>query len=460
MYYTDYFKVNEDYAPCMTRDAINRDAQVWLNFYPHQTFVTLLKNLLESLDGGHKSLWLVGPYGTGKSHAALVLQKLFMDDESRVKEWLQIRSGLVSKEVANALMKQRSEKTLVVFDSGTAGIHTPEQFLVRIQNAIIDALKEKGCAIPAMGDLEAINARIADEEIAFFKKRDELQGKLTHLTSDIKTAGELRKRLANRDLVSGLISDVMTVLQARSIYLNLSATNLVKWVKDALSANGIPKLVFIWDEFSTYLEQNRNELKTFEEVAEAAQEGQFFFMPVTHMNLTAYMAAGSDSAKKANDRFKFCQLDMPTNTALLLAADAIKEVNASWGDERDSLWHDIQMVVQNYMVNHDQDCKANPTAFKGILPIHPMAAFVLKFLSTVVGSNQRSMFNFLKGDVGTSEFQKFIAEGGPEVKGKQFLTVDYLWHYFIERSDLGLSHDVNDVKAEFSAKAQGLDDTE
>ena len=54
---------------------------------------------------------------------------------------------------------------------------------------------------------------------------------------------------------------------------------------------------------------------------------------------------------------------MPTNTALLLAADAIKEVNASWGDERDSLWHDIQMVVQNYMVNHDQDCKANPTAF-------------------------------------------------------------------------------------------------
>ena len=460
MYYRDYFKVNEDYAPCMTRDAINRDARVWLNFYPHQTFVTLLKNLLESLDGGHKSLWLVGPYGTGKSHAALVLQKLFMDDESRVTEWLQIRSGLVSKEVANALMKQRSEKTLVVFDSGTAGIHTPEQFLVRIQNAIIDALKEKGCAIPAMGDLEAINVRIADEEIAFFKKRDELQGKLTHLTSDIKTAGELRKRLANRDLVSGLISDVMTVLQARSIYLNLSATNLVKWVKDALSANGIPKLVFIWDEFSTYLEQNRNELKTFEEVAEAAQEGQFFFMPVTHMNLTAYMAAGSDSAKKANDRFKFCQLDMPTNTALLLAADAIKEVNASWGDERDSLWHDIQMVVQNYMVNHDQDCKANPTAFKGILPIHPMAAFVLKFLSTVVGSNQRSMFNFLKGDVGTSEFQKFIAEGGPEVKGKQFLTVDYLWHYFIERSDLGLSHDVNDVKAEFSAKAQGLDDTE
>jgi hypothetical protein len=456
MFYRDYFKINQEYTSCMTRDAINHDARTWLSFYPHPTFVSLLKNLLESLDGGHKSLWLVGPYGTGKSHAALVLQKLFMDDESRVKEWLEMRKALVSQEVANALMKQRAEKTLVVFDSGATGIHTPEQFLVRIQNAIIDALKEKGCTIPSMGDLAAIEARIEEEEASFFKKRDELQGQLAHLTSDIKSAAELKKRLANKDLVSGLLSDVMTVLHARSIYLNLSAANLVKWVKDALAANGIPKLVFIWDEFSTYLEQNRNELKTFEEIAEAAQEGQFFFMPVTHMNLTAYMAAGSDSAKKANDRFKFCQLDMPTNTALLLAADAIKVTNAAWDDERDKLWHDIQGVVQSYMVNHDQDCQANPMAFKGILPIHPMAAFVLKFLSTVVGSNQRSMFNYLKGEVGTSEFQTFIAEGGPDITGMQFLTVDYLWRYFIERSDLGLIRDVNDVRAEFAAKAQGL----
>ena len=38
--------------------------------------------------------------------------------------------------------------------------------------------------------------------------------------------------------------------------------------------------------------------------------------------------------------------------------------------------------------------------------------------------------------------------------------MDYLWRYFIERSDLGLSHDINDVKAEYSAKAQGLDGIE
>ena len=82
LYYKDYFGISEDYAPCMTREDINRSPETWLNFYPHETFVALLRDLLASLDGGDKSIWLTGAYGTGKSHAALVLQKLFMDMDS------------------------------------------------------------------------------------------------------------------------------------------------------------------------------------------------------------------------------------------------------------------------------------------------------------------------------------------------------------------------------------------
>ncbi|HRS97347.1 MAG TPA: hypothetical protein P5040_04115 [Smithella sp.] len=70
LYYKDYFGISEDYAPCMTREDINRSPETWLNFYPHETFVSLLRDLLASLDGGDKSIWLTGAYGTGKSHAA------------------------------------------------------------------------------------------------------------------------------------------------------------------------------------------------------------------------------------------------------------------------------------------------------------------------------------------------------------------------------------------------------
>lgn len=460
LYYKDYFGISEDYAPCMTREDINRSPETWLNFYPHETFVSLLRDLLASLDGGDTSIWLTGAYGTGKSHAALVLQKLFMDDESRVNEWLDRRAKQIPEAVRAALHAQRAAHTLVVFDTKSDGLSTPEQFLVRIENTIIQVLRENGYQIPVFGSLERILDRIAEEETNFFKKRDELQSQLSYLTSDITNMAELKKAIGNPSLQSALLSDVMTVLHARDIYLNLTTENLIKWINEILEVNKIARMVFIWDEFSAYIDQNRSQLKTFEEVAEAAQQGKFFFMPVTHMNLEAYLAAGSESAKKANGRFKFHSLNMPTHTALLLAADAFKVINAAWPTEQSNLWHAISPVVTNYMATKDAECKEKPENFKGILPIHPMAAFVLKYLSTAVGSNQRSMFNFLKGEIGESEFQTFIANSGPELKGRQFLTVDHLWHYFIERDDLGTGKEVNEVRIEFANKSKNLKDNE
>lgn len=460
LYYNDYFDISEDYAPCMTREAINRDPKTWMQFYPHETFVTLLRDLLSCMNGGNKSIWLTGAYGTGKSHAALVLQKLFMDDENRVSEWLERRSAQLPESVRSALMQQRGNHVLAVFDTKSDGLKTPEQFLVRIENTIIQALRENNYTIPVFGALDKIIARIREEEASFFKKRDELQGQLNVLTSDIKNADALEKAIYNSTLQSALLSDVMTVMHARDIYINLSTENLLKWIKEILAVNHLSKMLFIWDEFSAYIDQNRSQLKTFEEIAEASQEGNFFFMPVTHMTLEAYLAAGSESVKKANDRFIFRNIDMPTNTALLLAADAFHITNPDWINERDQLWHGISSIVTNYMAQKDSECKEKPEAFKGILPIHPMAAFVLKFLSTAVGSNQRSMFNFLKGEVGESEFQEFITTSGPEVKGRQYLTVDHLWHYFIERNDLGTGKEVNEVRIEFTNKAKNLNDVE
>lgn len=360
LYYKDYFGISEDYAPCMTREDINRSPETWLNFYPHETFVSLLRDLLASLDGGDTSIWLTGAYGTGKSHAALVLQKLFMDDESRVNEWLDRRAKQIPEAVRAALHAQRAAHTLVVFDTKSDGLSTPEQFLVRIENTIIQALRENGYQIPVFGSLERILDRIAEEETNFFKKRDELQSQLSYLTSDITNMAELKKAIGNPSLQSALLSDVMTVLHARDIYLNLTTENLIKWINEILEVNKIARMVFIWDEFSAYIDQNRSQLKTFEEVAEAAQQGKFFFMPVTHMNLEAYLAAGSESAKKANGRFKFHSLNMPTHTALLLAADAFKVINAAWPTEQSNLWHAISPVVTNYMATKDAECKENP----------------------------------------------------------------------------------------------------
>ncbi len=450
--YKDYFKISEDYVSCMTREAINHNPRTWMQFYPHLTFVKFLRDILESMNGGNKSVWLTGAYGTGKSHAALVLQKLFMDDESRVREWFEKRANQFGdKTLENEVFNQRSKGVLVVFETKSDGLTTPEQFLVRIENAIISSLREGNYKIPVVGSVDKILERVSEEGENFFKKRDEIQDKLTVLTPDIKNFTQLKNEMVKPNLTTTLLSDVMTVLHARDIYINLTTSNLLAWVNEILKVNNLSRLLFIWDEFSGYIDQNRSQLKTFEEIAEAAQEGKFFFIPVTHMRLESYLAAGSESAKKANGRFKFDDIDIPTNTALVLAADnAFKIIDKNgWEDERAKLWHDISDVVTYYMAPRDSECKESPECFKGILPIHPMAAFMLKSLSKVVGSNQRSMFNFLRGEVGESEFQTFINTSGPDTIGKQFLTVDKLWHYFVETKELGIASEVNEVRIQY-----------
>lgn len=452
-FYKDYFGIRPGYAPCMTLADINKTPETWLGFYPHDSFVEILRELLKSLDGGRKTIWITGAYGTGKSHASLVLQKLFTDDEVRVQKWLDLREKQIPKAVHTELMKRRYEKTLVVYDVNSDDVDAKSQFLMRLQRGITKALEAGGHKIPLKGKLDEVIERIRQDEPHFFAKRDEMQARLSHLNAGINTVDALEKKLRDTNLEAGLVSDAMRVLEARAIYLGLNAEDFLAWVDASLQANGLSKLVYIWDEFSAFMDRNRSELKTLEELAEAAQQGRFYFVPVTHTNISSYVAEGSKSAKKANDRFTFKQLDLPNETALKLAADAFvvkPEKTTEWSQERDVLWHNVKGVAENYMTVNNGGIDA--ADFKGILPVHPMAAFLLKHLSVAIGSNQRSMFEFLNGE----EFKTFIEKGGLDVSGYQFLTVDHLWRYFVERKDLGTVQAVQEAWTEYVRRKQDL----
>lgn len=452
-FYKDYFGIRPDYAPCMTLADINKTPDTWLGFYPHESFVEILRELLNSLEGGSKTLWITGAYGTGKSHASLVLQKLFTDDEERVLRWLALRKSLIPEPVHKGLLARRGGKTLVVYDVNSDGVDAKNQFLMRLQRGITKALESGGHTIPLKGKLDEIIERIRQDEPHFFATRDAMQARLSHLNAGIKTADALEKKLRDANQEAGLVSDAMRVLVARHIYLDLSAEDFLAWADASLKENGLTKLVYIWDEFSSFMEHNRSELKTLEQLAEAAQQGRFYFVPVTHTDISSYVAAGSESAKKANNRFTFKRLDLPNETALKLAADAFvekAEKATEWRQERDVLWHSVKGVAENYMVVNKAGI--DTADFKGILPLHPMAAFLLKHLSVAVGSNQRSMFEFLNGE----EFKAFIEKGGLDESGHQFLTVDHLWQYFVERDDLGTGQAVQEARADYARREQNL----
>lgn len=72
---------------------------------------------------------------------------------------------------------------------------------------------------------------------------------------------------------------------------------------------------------------------------------------------------------------------------------------------------------------------------KGVLPLHPLAALLLKNISSAFASNQRSMFNFIKAvkDEDTKNlqaFQWFIESHSPD--NGDLLTIDLMWNFFYE----------------------------
>lgn len=451
--YKDYFGIRPDYTPIMTLANIDKSPETWLAFYPHESFVEILRELLKSLNGGKKTLWITGAYGTGKSHASLVLQKMFSDDKERLLKWFDLRNKQIPEPVRKGVLEQRDHKVLVVYDVNADGVDAKNHFLMRLQRGITKALEKNEYTIPLKGKLDEVIERIRQDEPHFFAQRDEMQDQLSYLNAGIQTTDALEKKLREANQEAGLVNDAMRVLEARSIYLGSSAEEFLEWIDASLKMNGLTKLVYIWDEFSAFMDRNRAELKTLEQLAEAAQQGQFYFVPVTHMEIPSYVAVGSESAKKLNDRFTFKRIEMPNETALKLAADAFvvnpgQKVN--WEEERDFLWHNVNSLAENYMAVNKSGIETND--FKGILPVHPMAAFLLKHLSVAIGSNQRSMFEFLNGE----EFKEFIEKGGLDVPGHQILTVDHLWRYFVERDDLGTEQAIHEARGEYSRREQEL----
>lgn len=87
--YRHYFDIDPDYFPAVNEAVINSKPDMWKKFFPHETFVKLLKNTVSVLDRKQKlSIWVEGAYGTGKSHAVLTEKKLLDASEEDTRNIL------------------------------------------------------------------------------------------------------------------------------------------------------------------------------------------------------------------------------------------------------------------------------------------------------------------------------------------------------------------------------------
>lgn len=460
MKYCEYFDIDEKYFPCIDESAINDGAR-WDTTYPHNTFIDLINMTEKMLGGGtNRSLWIHGDYGTGKSQCAYTLKKLLEVSEEEVRAyWNSSESLKANQPLLEKLLGHKKQGIVTAYRYASGSISTPQQLFLAVQESIKKALIENDIEYKGENTLkEGVIAWLEDPTHKQFMdallQKPKWQAAFTQSTAD-----EIINALTKWSDVSSLMTNIFALAAEEGITaLNLTSNSLRDWIADIIDKNNI-KIVLIWDEFSDYFRQNSTTLTEFQNIVSACQEMPFYFVIVTHP--LSSLAKNYDSSDKnsswsvVRQRFDEVKIDLPDNIAFDLIGHAFKPKQAAeehWKEMTD----DLHAAVNNASMAVRDAVKINDEkTTRDIMPLHPMAALVLKNIASSFQSNQRSMFDFIKTpkDMEVKAFQWFIQNNSP-VSERPFLTVDMLWNFFYEKGREYLTPDIKLILDVFPQQTQ------
>ncbi|RHD03185.1 hypothetical protein [Roseburia inulinivorans] len=447
MSYRDYFDIDPDYFPQVDKRIIDTVPDLWKKFYPHPSFVSLLKATVDVLKRKQKlSIWVDGAYGTGKSHAVLTLKKLIEANADETKTYFE-KYNLDTFLYKDLMAQKESGKILVCHRYGSSDINNDVELIVAIQEGIEKALVENGIENQANSSLKRALIRYFENDenkrsfdiFAAGSYRDVLGG---DMADDILE----KLRTYEDDALRTLITKIFKVSMVKGSF-SMNTGELCEWIREVIEKNNLYNLIFIWDEFSEYFENNLHHLTGFQQIAELAATAPFCLMIVTH-KAEGYFSDGDPDKKKILDRFvPPVHISLPENIAFALMHEAMKVTEdetlaAKWEKNKGSLdkrTMQSRTAVKNKIGLTDAD-------LSNVLPIHPYAALLLQHISIYYTSTARSMFNFIKNDEGedVKAFQWFI-DNYDFSSQNPFITIDMLWSFFYESGQSKLASGIKEV---------------
>lgn len=442
--YREYFDIDEEYFPQVNDSAIAAASpDFWMRTYPHYTFLEMLNSMERVLARQEKrSLWIEGAYGTGKSQCAHALKKILEVPEDELREYwgryepLKKKADLLEKLIGH---KQKGIITAYRYASGM--ISAPRDLFLAVQESLKASLVAANLYAGENTLKESVITWVDEPSHKLFFNALLQKPEWSALFSQ-SSADEVLNTLRAGGEIKALMDNIFRLADKEGITaLNIDADRLITWLKDIIDHNNV-KIVFIWDEFSDYFKNNRESLSEFQKLAEVVNLKPFYFIVVTHESGHLFPTADTTWAK-VRDRFIPVQIALPDNIAFNLISHAFNVKSAAkpqWDILADDLNERVKNSRSKVMVAAKID---NHQVMKDIMPLHPMAALLLKNIASAFKSNQRSMFDFIKSsntdDV--KAFQWFIEHTGP-FGDHPLLTVDMLWNFFYEKGRDNLTPDI------------------
>lgn len=443
--YREYFDVDEEYFPQVNDSTIAAaSADFWTRTYPHSTFVEMLSSMERVLARQEKrSLWIEGAYGTGKSQCAYALKKILDVPEDELRAYwdrfdpLRKKSDLLEKLIGH---KQKGIVTAYRYASGM--INSPRDLFLAVQESVKASLVASNRYAGENTLKESVIAWIDEPSHKMFFDALLEKPEWSALFSQSST-NEVLNALRKGGEVKSLMDNIFRLADKEGITaLNIDADRLIAWLTDIIDHNNI-KVVLIWDEFSDYFKNNRESLSEFQKLVELVNLKPFYLVIVTHESGQLFASADT-TWTKVRDRFIPVNISLPDNIAFELIGHAFNVKAAAKADWNTLVDGDLGSRTNTSRSKVMAAAKiTEPQVMKDIMPLHPMAALLLKNIASAFKSNQRSMFDFIKStntdDV--KAFQWFIENNGP-FDDQPLLTVDLLWNFFYDKGRDNLTSDI------------------
>ena len=471
--YKDYFNIDPKYYAAVTADLIKSGEVKWTSFYPHETFVKLLEKTHIMLSGkDSRSLWVEGAYGTGKSHAALTVKSMLEASDDEIRAYFK-DYGLRDDLCQQLITDKSNGRLITIHRIGSASIRSDQDLILALQDSIAAALQEHGITNRGEASLKESALRWLEDKEANRVYFDSLIQEDKYMWDfGGKHVNEVISVLENSEdenAVYKMMRNILKVAEDNGITaLRLDIPAMCDWIKSIIDENDISAILFVWDEFTEYFQNNQNALTGFQTLAEISESHPFYFLIVTHESSS--LIQDKDMRKKILNRFVgdvTVRIEMPENMAFRLMAQAMKTTDdpvllPEWtkykGDLNEGLTSVRNTIIASAKKHSTMGQKTviSDTELQSIVPIHPYAALLLKHMSVAFNSNARSMFDFIISNDMTDAkgFKWFINEYGP-LDNTNLLTIDMLWDFFTGKDQNGLNDDVRVILDSFDLLKKG-----
>lgn len=405
----------------------------WQSFIPNAQFNDVLNIVLHAVRGTdidfHKSFWINGTYGTGKSHAAAVIAHLLCDPVDDIKNWVNYEYGdeqfhLIRDDIFSI---RKNKRLLPIKIESLNNLTHVSELAPLIQTKVVEALNNYDIECEVDTDYDTLIKHVRENPVIW----DDLIRRNSSLSTIVANRDMLLKKLMGKD--HGTLAHARTALREANLVVMLEKDTLGAWlieVQEVLRSQGqFQGLLILWDEFTDVMEDAVGipVLKELQTVAQKFmnEENDSFIFLISHPS--AFNKLGSEATKQTDGRYHRMKYNMESVSAFKIMSRKFEIIDPKTHYERTNYFYTVNDHLLERLIGNSNNRKETREDLLKLFPLHPGTANLATHYATVIGSSSRSVFEF----IGQNDAIRQFLNSEEAYASRYTITADYLWDFVL-----------------------------